>query len=276
MTRITNPANATIKAYRALRHRKARAESGLFLAEGIRLVAEAVQLKAPLEALIYAPELLESPFGQQIVAQAQSIGVRVLEVSAAVFASLSAKENPTGLAAVARQAWTPLSAVRFTPEKLGWVALDSPQDTGNIGTILRTCDAVNAEGVILLGNAADPYDPSGVRASMGAIFSQKLVRASYTEFLAWQAQGSARLIGTSDSAQMDYREADYSKPLILLMGSEREGLPNALKAACTSLVRLPMLGRCDSLNVAVACGVMLYAILDAQQNWRSSVITIKE
>lgn len=266
MTRITNPANATIKAYRALRNRKARAESGLFLAEGIRLVAEAVQLNAPIEALIYAPDLLSSPFGQDIVSQARRAGTRALEVSAEVFTSLSSKENPAGLAAVVRQTWLPLANVTFSPDKLCWVALDSPQDTGNIGTILRTCDAVGAEGVIVLGNAADPYDPNSVRASMGAIFSQKLVRASYADFLAWQASVAAQLIGTSGAAQTDYRAADYSKPLILLMGSEREGLPEALQAACTALVRLPMRGRCDSLNVAVACGVMLYTILSAQQS----------
>ncbi|MCS6872414.1 MAG: RNA methyltransferase [Anaerolineae bacterium] len=265
MTRITNPANTTIKAYRALRQRKARAESGLFLAEGIRLVAEAIQLNAPIEALIHAPELLSSPFAQQMVAQARQQGVRVLEVSAEVFESLSAKENPMGIAAVVRQTWLPLSSATFTAEKLCWVALDSPQDTGNIGTILRTCDAVGAEGVILLGNAADPYDLNSVRASMGAIFTQKLVRADYKDFLAWCARSEARLIGTSDSAQTDYQAADYRKPLVLLMGSEREGLPEMLKAACHDLVRLPMHGRCDSLNVAVACGVMLYTILDAQR-----------
>ncbi len=265
MTRITNPANPTIKAYRALRQRKARTESGLFLAEGIRLVAEAVQLGAPLQALIYAPELLSSPFAEQILVQAAQAGVRMLEVSAQVFAGLSGKENPVGLAAVAHQVWHPLSAVTFTPEKLCWVALDAPQDAGNIGTILRTCDAVGAEGVILLGSAADPYDPNSVRASMGAIFTQKLVRATHTDFLAWVAGTSARLIGTAGEAQTDYRAADYAKPLILLMGSERAGLPEPLKAACQALVRLPMRGRCDSLNVAVACGVMLYTILSAQQ-----------
>lgn len=264
MTRISSPANATIKAYRALRQRKGRAESGLFLVEGIRLVAEAVQLRAPLEALIYAPDLLTSPFGQQIVEEAQAGGIRTLEVSAEVFESLAAKENPTGLAAVVRQSWLPLPAVTFSPDKLGWVALDAPQDPGNIGTIMRTCDAVGAEGVILLGNAADPHDPSCVRASMGAIFSLKVVRATHTEFLAWSAISAARLIGTSDSASTHYQAVQYAKPLILLMGSEREGLPPELKAICHNLVHLPMLGRGDSLNLAVACGVMLYAILSTQ------------
>lgn len=268
MTRISNPANPTIKAYRALRQRKARAQSGLFLVEGIRLVAEAVQVGAPLEALIYAPELLSSPFAHQVVAQARERGVRILQVSAAVFESLSDKDNPTGLAAVAPQKWLSLDEVTFAPEQLCWVALDAPQDPGNIGTILRTCDAVGAAGAIVLGNAADPYDPQGVRASMGAIFSQKLARASYADFLAWRARCGARLIGTSDAAQTDYRAADYRKPLILLMGSEREGLPEPIKAACDVMVRLPMRGRCDSLNVAVACGVLLYTILSAQPEER--------
>ncbi len=264
MTRISSPANATIKAYRALRQRKGRAGSGLFLAEGIRLVAEAVQLRAPLEALIYAPDLLTSPFGQQVVEEAQAGGIRTLEVTAEVFESLATKENPSGLAAVVRQNWLPLPQVTFSPDKLCWVALDAPQDPGNIGTIMRTCDAVGAEGVILLGNAADPHDPSSVRASMGAIFSLKIVRATHAEFLAWFATSAARLIGTSGAASTDYEAADYTKPLILLMGSEREGLPAALQAACHDLVRLPMLGRGDSLNLAVACGVMLYTILSAQ------------
>jgi TrmH family RNA methyltransferase len=263
--RISSPANPAIKQIRALRQRKERERSGLFFIEGIRLIAEALELGAEIETLLVAPDLLSSTFAQQLVATQQEAGGSQLEVSAAVFQSLSTREGPQGLAAVVRQCWEPLGQVRLADE-LCWVALAGVQDPGNLGTILRTSDAVGGAGVILLGATADPYDPVALRASMGAIFAQRLVRADFGQLVAWQQQQGYPLIGTSDAAAQDYQAVRYSVPLLLLMGSERAGLTRAQQAACDALVSMPMRGRSDSLNLAVATGVMLYELLSQQRH----------
>ncbi len=277
-TIITSAANPKIKQIRALRQRKEREQCGLFLIEGIRIVGEAVQLHAQIETLIVADDLLASPFARELVAQQQAHGVATLPVSAEVFRTLSQKDGPQGIAAVVRQHWEPLSAVQHTGE-LCWVALDAVQDPGNLGTILRTSDAVGSAGIILIGDSTDPYDPAAVRASMGAIFAQRLVRVSLAEFAAWRAQqaqlGAAgyRIVGAAGHATSEYQAVRYRAPLVLWMGSERQGLSLEQQALCDQLVRIPMVGRSDSLNVAVATAVILYEIFNqarAQQAALSS------
>ncbi|NTU84094.1 MAG: RNA methyltransferase, partial [Chloroflexales bacterium] len=146
---ITSGANPTIKRIRALRQRKARDETGLCFLEGIRLVAEAAQCGAALDQLVVAPDLLGSAFARDLVADQARAGVPVLEVSAEVFAALSQKDGPQGLAAVARQRWADLAAQALGPPP-GWVALVEPADPGNLGTIIRTADAVGAAGLIIV------------------------------------------------------------------------------------------------------------------------------
>src|SRR5215467_9865235 len=182
---ISSSANSRIKHIRSLRHRQEREQTGLFFIEGIRLVTEAVQLGAEIETLVVAPDLLKSSFAQEIVRAQQEHGTPCLEVTADVFTSISVKEGPQGIGAVMRQRWESLEQLRLS-NKDYWVALDAAQDPGNIGTIIRTGDAFGSAGLILLGNAADPYDPTALRASMGAIFSQHLVKASFTDFARWK------------------------------------------------------------------------------------------
>ncbi len=265
---ITSAANPTIRQIRALRQRKEREQTGLFFAEGVRLVGEAVQLGYELEALLVAPELLSSPFGHNLVAEQTSARTRVIEVSAEVFAGLSQKDGPQGLAAVARQRWTQLAEVRLGPPP-GWVALVEPADPGNLGTIVRTADAVGAAGVILLDNATDPYDPAALRASMGAIFAVSLARASFAEFASWKHERGAFLVGAADKAATHYQSVVYPQPIVLLMGSERQGLSLTQQALCDQMVSLPMYGRSDSLNLAVATGVLLYEL--RSQSRRDSI-----
>jgi RNA methyltransferase, TrmH family len=260
MTMITSTANPAVKLIRGLRHRKERERTGLFYVEGIRLVGEAADLMAEVETCVVAPQLLSSDFGWKTVDRLVRAGATRLEVSEDVFRSMSSKDGPQGIAAVVRQHWTELDEIEPGAE-LCWIALDAVQDTGNLGTILRTSDAVGARGVILMGDATDPYDPGAVRASMGAIFSQHLVRAGAPELAGWKRHHGAQVVGTSDSAPVDYLAAEYRRPLVLFMGSEREGLGGEEAALCNVMVRIPMAGRSDSLNLAVATGVMLYEIL---------------
>lgn len=259
--RISSIGNPNIKRIRnLLRQRKEREHSGMFFVEGIRLVTEAIQLGAGIETLVFAPELLTSPLAWEIVQEHERGGTPCLEITAAVFKSISTREGPQGIGAVVRQRWELLEQV-VPGDELCWVALDQVQDPGNLGTILRTSDAVGGAGVILLGHTTDPYDPAAVRASMGAIFAQRLVRTTFAQFAAWRRRGYT-VVGASGSAADDYRSVVYHRPLVLLMGSEREGLSAEQQAMCDRLVRIPMVGRSDSLNLAVATGVMLYEIFN--------------
>jgi TrmH family RNA methyltransferase len=263
-TLITSQANLQVKSIRKLRERKERQETGLFFAEGVRITAEALQLNAGIQTLVAAPELLESAFARELVEEAHRLHIPVLEVSAAVFATLSIKEGPQGLGAVIRQQWLPLEQVTPAPKEL-WIALDAVADPGNLGTILRSGDSAGARGVILLDQSTDPYDPTSVRASMGAIFAQKLAHASLAEFSAWKRSCGCPVVGTSGAADLDYHGFAYPERLVLLMGSERQGLSAQHLAICDAVVRIPMLGRSDSLNLAAATAVVLYEIFNQRR-----------
>ena len=265
-TPITSPGNPRIKQARALTRRKERDATGLCLAEGIFHVGEALAAadagRATVEYLLYAPDRLISDFGRGLVARAAAAGVPVYEVAAEVLAGVAEKDNPQGLLAVVRPRHYRLDELDAVGFPWG-VALVAPQDPGNVGTILRTIDAVGASGLLLLDGGVDALHPAAVRASMGAVFHKPIVSAPFDNFLAWARAGGYRLIATSARGRGDYHAAGFAPPLVLLLGSEREGLSAAQIAACDELVRLPMHGRITSLNLAVAAGVLLYAVHDS-------------
>lgn len=267
MSLLTSAANPRIKQIRKLRDRKERQATGLFSVEGLRIVAEAAEQGAVFETLVVAPELLTSAFGQELVEKIAAAGVTVLEVSVPVFESISLKEGPAGLAAVIRQQWASLENAQTDPQ-CTWVALDSVADPGNLGTILRTHDAVGGMGVILLDHSTDPYDPTSIRASMGAVFTQTLIRASFEDFAQWKLQHKAHLVGTSDKAAADYAAYSYPPDLVILMGSERQGLQQRHLRLCDEVVSIPMRGSSDSLNLAVATGVVLYEVHNQRRGVR--------
>jgi RNA methyltransferase, TrmH family len=260
---IASRNNPRVKAIRDLRQRKERESSGLFFVDGIQLVAAAIQLGAEIETLVVAPDLLTSRFAHGLLREQRDCGVECLEVTAEVFESLAAKEAAQGIGAVVRQRWQPL--VRASPADGCWVALEAVHYPGNLGTILRTSDAVGGAGAILLGHTTDPYDPAAVRASLGAVFTQRLVRASLAELADWKCRRSCTVVGASPAAAIDYQAVAYCPPLVLLMGSEPRGLSQAGLALCDVLVTIPMVGHSDSLNLSVAASVMLYEIFNQQR-----------
>jgi len=254
--------NAKIKHFRALLKRPERERTGLAIVEGLRLVSEAlVHFPDRVRQLIIAPELLKSRSGWALLQEKTPRGVSTLSVSAQAFESFSQKDGPQGIAAIISQRWEPLDQIRLSAGNV-WVALAAIQDPGNIGTILRSCDASGCQGIILLDHTADPYDPTALRASMGAIFSQRLSSASFHAFTQWKNLHQYTVIGTSDGASLRYREIAYPMPVIILMGSERHGLLPEQQATCDAVVRIPMSGICDSLNIAIATAVVLYEIVD--------------
>ena len=275
MTLITSRNNPKIKLARAMRQRKTRQESGLFIVEGIRPVGEAVQAGAAIDSLFYAPELLKSEFALELIQAQLQAGVACYTTTSEVFEALADKENPQGLLALVRQPECSLEALN--PQNFPWgVALVAPQDPGNLGTILRTLDAVGASGLLLLESSVDIYHPSVVRASMGALFWHPVVAASFDEFAAWSRQHGYHISGTSAHAALDYRELPgYTWPRILLLGSEREGLNQEQMQVCEVMVRLPMRGRSTSLNLGVAAGVMLYAMLEHEPGALSRGVSLQ-
>jgi len=259
---ISSRSNSKIRSARSLRQRKQRAASGSFLVEGIHLVASAVESRAPIEMVFYAPDLLKSQYAQDLIEEIASSGVSCYATTAQVFASLASKEHPQGILAVVHQPDQQLSDL--DSQEFSWgVACVSPQDPGNLGTILRTIDAIGASGLIILDDGVDPYHPTAVRASMGAIFRHPVVSASFTEFAQWVNEYNYRVYGTSAGAGIDYQQiTQYERPVILLLGDERQGLTPEQVEICQELVRLPMHGQVTSLNLAVAAGVMLYDMLE--------------
>jgi RNA methyltransferase, TrmH family len=263
---ITSRNNPKIKQVRSLRQRKQREATGLFLVEGIQPVGEAVQAAASsetgtnIESIFYSPELLTSDFAAQLVEDQSQQGVHCYNVPGEIFRSLAEKENPQGLLAVVSKVETRLRDL--SPANFSWgVALEAPQDPGNIGTILRTLDGVGADGLILIDSSADPYHANSVRASMGALFWLPVARTSLDEFKGWATQNGYNVYGTSARGRTDYRSLPaYKLPLVLLLGSEREGLSRGALQVCSELIRLPMHGRTTSLNLAVAAGIILYEV----------------
>jgi len=263
-TVLTSPSNPKLKQIRALRQRKQREASGLFLVEGIHHVGEAVAAGAEVEYLCYAPDLLESHFARELVESQSALGLPCYATTPQIFESLAEKDNPPGILAVVRQKRVMLA--RLTPDNFAWgVALVAPQDPGNVGTILRTIDAVGASGLLLLENGVDLYHPGAVRASMGALFWLPVAAAPFVEFAHWARQHGYHLYGASARGSVDYGSVTgYQRPMILLLGSEQKGLTAEQAAECERLIRLPMHGRVSSLNLAVAAGVLLYAVASKQ------------
>ena len=259
---ISSRSNLLVKQIRALRQKKGRDETRLFLVEGIHHVGEAVEAGWEIETLVYAPELLTSDFACQLVDEQSRRGVRVVALTRDLFAAIAEKDNPQGLLAILRQRTFELGNLQLANFKLG-AAVVSPQDPGNVGTILRTLDAVGADGLFLLDGGVELYHPSVIRASMGTLFWKPVVETSFEEFVQWVKENGILLIGSSAHAALDYRNLQpVNLPTVLLLGSEQKGLTAEQTAACDVTVSLPMRGRASSLNLAVAAGILLYMLAE--------------
>jgi len=264
---ITSLSNPIIKQARALHQKKARAESGLFLVEGIHPVGEAVAAGWDIEALLYAPDLLTSEFARDLITR---LSIPSQPVSSQVMESLADKENPQGIVAILRQRRITLNSFQLpapAQKKAQCVGLVSPQDPGNVGTILRTMDAVGADALFLLEpsepsdgmrGSVELYHPTAIRSSMGTLFWKPVVQATFEEFVEWARQRNFQLIGTSAHSDVEYQTFQPELPWILVLGNEQKGLSAEQIHSCDVTLSLPMRGRVSSLNLAVAAGILLY------------------
>ena len=257
---ITSLQNERVKLIRSLEMRKVRRETGLFVAEGASVLVTARDAGWKPRMLVHLTGSASGGIARELVSWAERSGAELLEVSQAVLGKLAAKENPQTMLGVFQQRWAKPSTSDAARSHALWVALEAVRDPGNLGTIIRTADAVGAGGVVLIGNSADPYSRDAVRATMGSIFNVLLGRTSPEEALALTRDWPGDVVGTALSATDDFRAKLYSAPTLLLMGSEGPGLSAELTEACTRLVKIPMVGRLDSLNLAIATGLMLYEI----------------
>jgi len=255
VTSLTNP---TVKAVRALHLRKERDETGLFVAEGLKIVTEAVELGHAPRILMYGQEAQGHPLLRQAIAATQDARGEVIEVTQEILAKVSRRDNPQAVVGVFAQAFTTLADLKPDAAPC-FVGLHRVRDPGNLGTIVRTADAAGCGAVILVGECCDPFSVEAVRATMGSIFAVPIVKATEAEFAAWRASWPGSVVGTLLSADVDHRQAVYARPALVLMGNEQQGLTPDMAALCDVNVKIPMRGRADSLNLSVATGIMIYA-----------------
>jgi RNA methyltransferase, TrmH family len=257
---VTSLANPVIKEIRSLALKKNRDASGRFVGEGLKLVTDALDGGWQVHVLVYPKSASGEPHLQTVAARARARGALILEVSQKVLEAISRRDNPQMAIGVFGQRHAELGQVRPVGDDL-WIALDRVRDPGNLGTIIRTADAVGAKGVILVGETTDPWGIEAVRATMGSLFHMPIVRARLPQFLDWRKSWPGMVIGTHLEGTQDYRRLEHAgKPVLLLMGNEQQGLPPELSAACDALCIIPMAGQADSLNLAVATGIMLFEL----------------
>lgn len=255
---ITSLSNPIIKDIKALSQKKGREESGTFMAEGLKLVIDALDLGWTITTLVYAKNAKDKPLVSKVAARALAAGGLVLEVSEKVLSAITRRDNPQMVVGIFKTRWRSLSEIS---PNLGetYVALDRVRDPGNLGTIIRTADAAGASGVILVGDTTDPFSLETVRATMGSVFALPVTKTTPEEFLRWKKSAGAKVVATHLAGAVDYRTIDYKdKPVVLLMGNEQQGLPDQLANEADALARIPQAGLADSLNLAVATAVMLF------------------
>ena len=257
---ITGFSNPTVKALRALRDKKHRKREGRFLAEGLRLLTDARETGRLPEMLVMASARDQHPLLDALEADVAAAGGEVIETSPDILSKITGKDNPQAVIGVFSEYETSLSAIESSAAPI-WLVAQALRDPGNLGTMLRTGDAVGAGGLLLIDDCADPFSAEAVRASMGAVFTQAIAQAPWDAFIAWLRGAEGQLVAASLREAVPYRGAPYAAPCFILVGNESRGLPEPYEAACDLRVTLPMKGRADSLNAAVAAAVLAYEVL---------------
>lgn len=258
---ITAFSNPLIKRVRNLRDKKHRREEGLFLAEGLRILTEAHEAGRVPEYLFFSKDMAGHALVRSLIAATEAAGGEAIETNTDILSKLSGKDNPGAVVGVYPEFAVELADLDRSRAAI-WLVAERLRDPGNMGTILRTADAVGAGGLILIDDCVDPFSVEAVRASMGALFTVPVARASWGDFLVWLRAGPGQLVGLSLDTEHDYQAPRYQAPTFLLTGNEAQGMPDFMAEACDLLVKIPMLGKADSLNAAVATAVMAYEVLN--------------
>ncbi len=259
---ITGFSNPTVKFLRSLRDKKIRRREKKFLVEGLRLLTDARETGRVPEILVKAGARDPHPLLDELEQAVLDGGGEIIETSSDILAKITGKENPQAVAGMFAEFDTSLATLRRDAAPI-WMVAQALRDPGNLGTMLRTCDAVGAGGLILIDECADPFSVEAVRASMGAVFTCQIGQASWEAFSVWLRTGTGQLVAASLRDAQDYRTAPYRAPCFIMVGNESRGLPADYEDACDLRVTMPMRGRADSLNAAIAGAVLAYEVLHA-------------
>jgi TrmH family RNA methyltransferase len=247
---------ASLRTNRVKRHR-----SRTFLLEGVRPIGSALARGWTFDALVYESPSALSRWAADVVSRA-SAPVHY-EVSRELLSELSGKEDASELLAVLRMPEDDLARIPVAPGLLVAV-MDRPSNPGNLGTLVRSCDAFGVHGVIVTGHGVDLYDAATITASRGSLFAVPVVRAgSHDDVVRWIAAvrialGACRIVGADERGTVDISQHDFTPPTVVMFGNEAQGLSRAYLEACETLVRIPMSGSASSLNVSVAASIVFY------------------
>ncbi len=247
-----------LTAARDLKRRKARERNGLFVAEGVRTVEELARSPLTIEAALFTERAANDMRAGMVVRAFEARGVPVFAVTDAEFESAADTEHPQGIIAIARQPQQTLGAL-VPRDAMRLLVLDGIQDPGNVGTLLRTAAALDATAVVALPGTVDVWNAKVVRSAVGAHFRLPAIEAPAGDLLAYLDEHGIVLWGTA----ADGTPVDAATPpawLAIAVGNEGAGLSDALRARCSTVVSLPMSPHVESLNVAVAAGITLYAL----------------
>jgi len=242
---------------RSLQTPQGRSRTGCYVIEGIRHLSRAVEARSAVQSIFIDPSVLSNHYGRKLARKLRKQGVPGVRLSCDLYRTLTMASEPQGVGAVIRQEWIPINRVAVPRNSL-WLAIESIESPGNLGTILRTAEASGVRGVFVLADECDPHDPAAIRASMGSLFSQQLIRCSVHEFIAWARAKGVTIVASTPMGLMNYKDLPCRWPVVLALGSEKRGLSEQILDAAHFTVRIPMHGLCDSLNVAVAAGVLLF------------------
>lgn len=266
---LDDNSTATLQIALDIRRRGIRDDKGLFWAEGPRAVLAALRNRWHAKSLIYSRRLSQSSIIRDLVSTQKRAGAAITYVSPEIFRGVSVLNRASGIAAIVRQRWTRLTRLAVQAGE-NVIVVEQLRSSGNLGTIIRTAEAVGCKAIILIGPNTDPFCPAAVRATMGSLFAIPLVRTSAEKFRAWADDHRILRLGLSPKANSiwayDKCQIAPRPPVALLIGEERKGLSETMRSLCTASVSLPMTGQADSLNVAVATGVMLYELSRDRQS----------
>lgn len=248
----------TLSRIRSLqRERQTRDASGLHFAEGVRNFVRCIDHDIDIETIILCRRLLTSTVAQTLARRARQRGTPCVTLTPRQFRDVSILYRASGIGVIVQAHWSRLDRVAAARSPL-WLAVDHVRSPGNLGTLLRTSQAVGGGGLIVTGERTDPFHPAVVRGSVGAIFTQRIIRTDLRSLRRWSQRHGCCVIGACPQARLPFNDWPAQSPTVIMLGEERRGLTDEQRRLCTHLVRIPMAPGCDSLNVGVAGSLLMY------------------
>lgn len=258
---ITSESNSMIKHIKSLAMKKNREKNRQFVIEGLRMVDEAIRHRVPLDYILYSDHLLEINGGQELLKQIPN-NYQVFSIPDNLLGKLTDTENPQGVVAVAKMPEISFEDLK-EKENLFVLVLDRLQDPGNMGTIIRTAEAAKVDAVILTKGSVDPYNSKTLRATMGAIFHLPVIQCDDNqEWLSFAQDKGIRILASGLEGGKDYSGLSYAGSIAIIIGNEANGVEAELLKSADAIVKIPILGKIESLNASIAAGILIYKAVE--------------